>query len=96
MTQRWYVRRVRINLDGYDRSGNYWGGSGGGTPLWHCYSADGALECHVRGHRDWARTCYENVRAHNDPAYAAQYVSASGFPPQRVHAFAGGIRERSK
>lgn len=81
MTQRWYVRRVHVNRDGYDSSGNYWGG---GTPLWYCYSADGTLDFHVRGHRDWARICYESVRTYHDPLYAARYVNESGKPLAKV------------
>ena len=33
-----YLRRVRINSDGYDSGGAYWGL---GAPLWECMDQDG-------------------------------------------------------
>jgi len=39
------LRRVRINSQGYDASGAYWGV---GMPLWHCSTEDS--DAHVRAY----------------------------------------------
>lgn len=73
--QRWYVRRIRLNSQGYDSSGCYWGV---GIPLWCCYSADWKLEFHIRGQRDYAVCAYQWARNHKDPVAACAHLDATG------------------
>lgn len=45
MADIWYVRHVRINSQGYDSSGSYWGT---GAPLFECFCDKESL--HLRAH----------------------------------------------
>lgn len=44
---KWYVTRNRINTQGYDSAGVYWGN---GTAVWMVMSEDGAESLYVRGY----------------------------------------------
>lgn len=72
---RWYIRRVRLNNQGYDRQGSYWGG---GIPLWYVYDANGKFEFHIRGHKDYARCAYQWARRTSDVAGACRQLNANG------------------
>lgn len=41
----WFIRRIRLNSGGYDRSGGYWGT---GLPLYECFSDYADMSCHFR------------------------------------------------
>lgn len=73
---RWYVQRVHINYQGYDRSGNYWGM--GPPSLWYCYSADDKYAFYIRGTREYAREAYNFVRKSPDPAQVCFNIRMRG------------------
>ena len=57
---RFYIRRVRLNRDGYTSQGYYYGNNG--IPLWQVHSADDEYEFLIRGHRDYARCAAQFVQ----------------------------------
>jgi hypothetical protein len=74
--QRWYVRRIRLNAQGYTAQGEYYGVGG---PLWFAHSADDSLDFTVRGSRSYAVCAYRWVRLVSDPEYACRYLNANGL-----------------
>jgi hypothetical protein len=72
---RWFIRRIRLNSQGYDVQGTYWGT---GKPLWYAYSADGQYDFELRGSRDFVTAAYQWVRNTSDPERACRYLRSSG------------------
>jgi hypothetical protein len=70
--QRWYIRRIRLNAQGYAAHGEYYGT--GRSPLWFAHSADGELDFIIRGSRSYAVCAYQWVRITSDPEWACRFM----------------------
>jgi len=59
MTIKWFTRRVIINQQGYDSSGNYWGLD---KPLYWCHDQEDTQDFYIRGTKDYAHAAIDFVR----------------------------------
>ena len=74
--QRWYIKRVKFNHEGYDPDGNYYGI---GKPLWYVHNANGDYDFFIRGTRDYARCAYQWARQQRNIYEACRYLTSYGI-----------------
>jgi hypothetical protein len=78
--QRWYVRRIPLNVYGYTPQGEYYGI---GRSLWFAHSADGTLDFTMRSVSKLIVYAACNwVRYHCDPEAACRYIQSQGYNPK--------------
>lgn len=74
--QRWYIQRIKLNSQGYDSSGNYYGLGGN---VFYCYSQCGNYDFIIRGTRETAKCAYQFVQNASDKLGACLKLNTSGM-----------------